>query len=140
MREESGNGQKVLRFTPATNSAGKNPWYVIDLLTHEAAESDPKKGWFRNREGAQAAADKLNALEAGRTYVRLTNGFVAAPSTPLASTRHAGADEGNLTDLTVGGLYARENQHAGCKPSENIGGTQGNFTIGDRIIGSLRNK
>jgi len=75
--------RKVVRFTAASNRTpehvgGRNPWYVIDLLTTEAHEKDATKGWFHKRAAAQKAADRLNLVpaEAARTYVRLSNGYV----------------------------------------------------------------
>ena len=80
--------KRVVRYTAAQNGewGGGFPragwWYVIDLLTTKAAESDFKKGWFRKLETAQKAADKLNLTlaEMDRAYVKLSNGFVAVQS------------------------------------------------------------
>ena len=78
--------EKIVRFTYASNrcdgenhlSARNGDYYILDLLTQQPVETDPRKGWYRKTTTAQAAADRLNATpdEKKRTYHELPNGFV----------------------------------------------------------------
>jgi hypothetical protein len=53
-------------------------WYIVDGLTHEPFETNPRKGWYKRRKQCEAACDKLNIAEvkAGRWYAELPNGYV----------------------------------------------------------------